>query len=50
MRYLIIYQKKAYKTDYYNFKETYLPGMIIIDGGMISFDGQVWDFITEEEV
>ena len=52
MRYLIIHNNEAFLTDWYEYENHYMEGMIITNTLMdkISFDGLTWQEITEDRL
>lgn len=52
MNYLIIYQGKAFYTNWYDYENNYVLGMIVINlfTVKISFDGKTWNEIEEDHL
>ncbi len=50
MTYLIIHNNEAFFTNWYDYENNYVPGMIVIIGGKISFDGITFTKIPQDHL
>lgn len=51
-RYLIYHDQKAFYTDWFEFENHYLPGMVVFDlmRAMFTNDGNQWQDITQDHL
>ena len=50
MEYLVIIGKKAFYTNWYDYKNNYAKGMVVVNllSNKITFDGKIWIDIEED--